>query len=41
MNNKELEFSVFCIENVAEYLEMKGDEVYNSLQKKAIYWIII
>ena len=24
MNNKEMEFSVFCIENVADYLHMKG-----------------
>jgi len=31
MNKNELKFSVFCIENVAEYLGIKGDEVYKLL----------
>ena len=28
MNTKELEFTVFCIENVAEHLGLKGEEIY-------------
>jgi hypothetical protein len=28
MNSNELEFAVFCIENVAEHLGMKGNQVY-------------
>ena len=35
MNNKELEFAVFCIENTAEYLELKGDDVYKLLTEKS------
>ena len=35
MNTKELEFSVFCIENLAEDLGLKGDEVYNLLSEKS------
>ena len=34
MNSKELEFAVFCIENVAEYLGLKGDEIYKLLTEK-------
>ena len=26
MNTKKLEFAVFCIENISEYLGLKGDE---------------
>ena len=32
---KELEFVVFCIENVAESLSLKGDEVYKLLTEKS------
>ena len=35
MNKKELEFTVFCIENVADYLRLKGDEVYKLLTEKS------
>jgi len=31
MSEKELEFAVFCIENVAEYLNLNGGEVYKLL----------
>jgi len=35
MNSKELDFSVFCIENIAEYLGLNGDEVYKLLSEKS------
>ena len=35
MNKKELQFAVFCIENIAEYLELKGDEIYKLLTEKS------
>jgi len=35
MNKKELEFTVFCIENVADYLRLKGEEVYKLLTEKS------
>jgi len=35
METKELEFSVFCIESIAEYLGLKGDEVYKLLTEKS------
>jgi len=35
MTTKELEFSVFCIENVAEHLGLKGDEIYRLLSEKS------
>ena len=35
MNAKELEFSVFCIENVADHLGMNGEEIYGLLTKKS------
>ena len=35
MNTNELKFVVFCIENVAEYLELKGDEVYKLLTEQS------
>ena len=35
MNHKELEFSIFCIENVAEFLAMKGDAVYKLLTEQS------
>jgi len=35
MNNKELEFTVFCIENVAEQLGIGGEEVYKLLTEKS------
>ena len=31
MNTKELEFAVFCIENVSEQLGLTGKEIYNLL----------
>ena len=35
MNTKELEFAVFCIENVAEYLRLKGNEAYMLFTEKS------
>ena len=35
METKELEFSVFCIESIAEYLGLKGDEAYKLLTEKS------
>jgi hypothetical protein len=35
MNTKELEFTVFCIENIAEHLGLTGDEVYKLLTEKS------
>ena len=35
MDTKELEFSVFCIENVAEQLGISGEETYKLLAKKS------
>ena len=35
MNTKEMEFAIFCIESVAEYLGLKGDELYNLLTEKS------
>ena len=35
MNTKELEFTVFCIENVAEHLGLKGEEIYTLLAVKS------
>ena len=35
MNNKELLFSVFCIENVAERLGLNGEEIYSILTEKS------
>ena len=35
MDSKELEFSVFCIENVAEQLGLNGEEVYRLLTEKS------
>lgn len=32
---KEIEFSVFCIENIAEKLGIPGDEVYQMLTAKS------
>jgi len=31
MNKKELDFAVFCVENVAEYLDLNGADVYSLL----------
>jgi len=31
MNKKELDFAVFCIENIAEYLNINGADVYRLL----------
>jgi hypothetical protein len=35
MNTKELEFAVFCIENVADALGLSGADVYRSLVEKS------
>ena len=35
MNTKELVFAVFCVENIAEYLGLKGNEVYKLLSEKS------
>lgn len=32
-NNRELEFAIFCIENIAVHLGMDGKEVYKLLTK--------
>ena len=34
MNSKELEFSVFCIENIADELGLDGEEAYRLLTEK-------
>ena len=33
MSSKELHFTVFCIENVAEYLNKSGTEIYKLLKE--------
>ena len=35
MNTNELEFTIFCIENTAEHLGLKGDEIYKLLTEKS------
>lgn len=35
LEKKEIEFTVFVIENVAEYLKMNGKEVYDLLAVKS------
>ena len=35
MTAKELEFTVFCIENTAEHLALKGEEIYSLLAEKS------
>nr|AGS53847.1 hypothetical protein [uncultured bacterium contig00054] len=35
MDTKELEFAVFCIENIAEHLGLTGDEIYRLLTEKS------
>jgi len=35
MSTKEVEFSVFCIENVAEHLGLKGNEAYKLLAEES------
>ena len=35
MNPKELEFAVFCIENVADELGLTGAEIYSLLTEKS------
>lgn len=34
-NSRELEFTIFCIENVAAYLERDAKEVYTLLTKES------
>lgn len=36
-NANELEFAVFCIENIAAQLGVEGQKVYNALPSKAIF----
>ena len=36
-NSKELEFAVFCIENIAEKLGIDAERVYTALTKKEQY----
>ena len=35
MNEYELQFAVFCIENIAEHLGLKGDESYKLLAEQS------
>ena len=35
MDKKKLDFAVFCIENVAEHLNLNGSEVYLLLTEKS------
>jgi len=35
VNKKELEFTVFCIESIADYLGLKGVEIYKLLAEKS------
>ena len=35
INKREVEFSVFCIENIAEYLGLKGSETYKLLTEES------
>ncbi|MCL2243459.1 MAG: DUF3791 domain-containing protein [Treponema sp.] len=35
MNKSELEFVIFCIENIAEYLKLGGNEIYILLTEKS------
>ena len=35
MNINELEFSIFCIENIAENLSLNGDDIYKLLTEKS------
>ena len=35
MNNKELRFAVFCIESIADYLDLKGNEIYKLLTENS------
>ena len=35
MNDRELEFAIFCIENVAIFLGKNAQEIYNMLTKES------
>jgi len=35
MNEKELDFTLFCIESLAEHLSLNSDEVYKLLTKES------
>jgi len=35
MNVKELQFVIFCIENLAEHMHLSGDEVYSLVTEKS------
>jgi len=41
VDKKELDFAVFCIESVAEHLNLDGAEVYNMLDGKILDGYII
>lgn len=34
-NDKELEFAIFCVENIAIYLELEAEKVYDALTVKS------
>jgi len=35
MNRKELDFAVFCVESVAEHLDMNGADIYAKLKHES------
>ena len=35
ITKKQLVFAIFCIENIADYLSLRGDEIYNLLTEKS------
>jgi len=35
MNRKELDFAVFCIESIAEHLDVNGAEIYTKLKHES------
>ena len=35
MNARKLEFSIFCIESIAEKLDLPGEKIYNLLAEKS------
>lgn len=34
-NLEQLQFAIFCIENIALYLNVKGNEIYDALAEKS------
>jgi len=43
MNKKELDFAVFCVENIAEYLNLNGSDIYRllTIDSKILYDYIV